>query len=189
MAMIRFVAVLAVAGLLGLAAPAGAASCDNVQVPDSARAGAAGLVLNGLGIRKATFLKVHVYVAALYLPAKSTSGDAILQSGAPWRLSLHFVRSVSAGDIRGAFTEGFAKAGGAHQALIAELNGKMTDFASGHVLGFIHEAGKGVALDVNGTAYPAIGNADFASAFLRVFIGAEPPNPELKTGLLGGTCG
>ena len=29
---------------------------------------------------------------------------------------------------------------------------------------------------------------DFAKAFLAIWLGTEPPNPEIKTGLLGGAC-
>ena len=30
---------------------------------------------------------------------------------------------------------------------------------------------------------------DFAKAFFSIWLGAKPPNPELKAGLLGGACG
>jgi Chalcone isomerase-like len=30
---------------------------------------------------------------------------------------------------------------------------------------------------------------DFARAFLAIWLGAKPPNPSLKAGLLGGACG
>jgi hypothetical protein len=29
---------------------------------------------------------------------------------------------------------------------------------------------------------------DFSRALLSIWLGASPPNPELKSGLLGGTC-
>ena len=72
----------------------------------------ADLVLNGLGIRKATFLKVKVYVAGLYLTQKSADPAQILSANAPWQLSLHFVRDVDARDMREAFDEGFKKSAG-----------------------------------------------------------------------------
>ena len=56
---------------LALGAPVFGAECLKVKVPDSVKAGNTDLVLNGLGIRKATFVKVKVYVAGLYLPQKS----------------------------------------------------------------------------------------------------------------------
>jgi hypothetical protein len=79
---------------LVLSTPAFAAECIGVSAPDSTKVANADLVLNGLGIRKATFLKVKVYVAGLYLPQKSTDPAQILSANAPWQLSLHFVRDV-----------------------------------------------------------------------------------------------
>src|SRR5262245_6919743 len=59
--------VMALLGSVIPGAPALGAECLAVKVPDSVKTGGADLVLNGLGIRKATFLEVKVYVAALYL--------------------------------------------------------------------------------------------------------------------------
>ena len=42
------------------------------------------------------------------------------------------------------------------------------------------------------TAFKAnvyVGALYFAKAFLSIWLGVDPPNPELKAGLLGGTCG
>jgi hypothetical protein len=63
-----------------LDAPVLGAECLNVKVPDSAKAGGTDLVLNGLGIRKATFLNVKVYVAGLYLPQKSGEAGKIISA-------------------------------------------------------------------------------------------------------------
>ena len=186
------VIVVALAGI-AVGGTALGAECDGVRLPDAAQAGSAGLMLNGMGIRKATFLKVHVYVAGLYLPAKSGNADAILGADQAWHLALHFVRDVGASDIREAYQEGFAKAAGgglaALQPRVDGMNAKMVDFKKGHELSFTHEPGKGTSMNVNGQRYPAIPGADFASALLKISIGPEPPNEELKAGLLGGRCG
>ena len=71
---LRLAFVTLVSAPVVLGAPVFGAECLGVKVPDSVKAGGTDLVLNGLGIRKATFLKVKVYVAGLYLPQKS--GDA-----------------------------------------------------------------------------------------------------------------
>ena len=44
-------------------------------------------------------------------------------------------------------------------------------------------------VDVNGAVKGTIKGDDFAKAFLSIWRGADPPNPEIKSGLLGGTCG
>jgi Chalcone isomerase-like len=188
--LLAFVTVVAAPIVLG--APALGAECIEVKVPDSVKAGGADLVLNGLGIRKATFLEVKVYVAGLYLPQKSGDSGKIIGTNQPWQLVLHFVRDVDASDIRDAFGEGFTKNAGdklaALQPRIKVLNARMVDFKEGHYLSFANDAAKGVAVDVNGAGGGAIEGADFAAALLSVWLGPEPPNEDLKAGLLGGKC-
>jgi chalcone isomerase-like protein len=43
-------------------------------------------------------------------------------------------------------------------------------------------------VDVNGTVKGLIKGDDFATAFLSIWLGDHPPNPNLKSGLLGGAC-
>lgn len=172
--------------------PGHAATCRDVQFPDGVKLGGADLALNGLGIRKATFLSIKVYVAGLYLPQKSGDAAGILRAAARWQLVLRFVRDVGASDIRGAFQEGFEKAAGDKLAALAPrievLKARMVDFKTGQSLTFTHDPAAGVTVDVNGSAGPAIEGADFAAALLAIWLGPIPPNEDLKTGLLGGPC-
>jgi hypothetical protein len=188
----RLVLVAALVGPVIPGAPAVGAECLEVKVPDHVKAGGADLMLNGLGIRKATFLQVKVYVAGLYVPQKSKDAGKIVGADQPWQLVLHFVRDVDASDIRDAFDEGFKKnAGGKLAALqprIDALNARMVDFKEGQYLSFTNDAAKGVAVDANGAGGSAIEGADFAAALLAVWLGPEPPNEDLKSGLLGGKC-
>src|SRR5512138_1589426 len=73
-----------------LAGVAQARECRGVAFPEEIRIGDAALQLNGLGVRKATFLKVNVYVAALYVEHPSSDPAALMQAGAD-QLTLHFV--------------------------------------------------------------------------------------------------
>jgi hypothetical protein len=168
------------------------AECIGVTVPDSAKVGSADLVLNGLGIRKATMLSVKVYVAGLYLPEKSTDADAILGADRPWRLVLRFVRDVGASDIRDALDEGFENTVpdklDALQSRIDALNAQVVDFKEGQYLSYDYDPAQGTVIDVNGKTGNPIEGADFANALLAISIGPEPPNEDLKTGLLGGKC-
>jgi len=184
-----------VAALLGpaiLGAPVFGAECLKVKVPDTVKAGGADLVLNGLGIRKATFLNVKVYVAGLYLPQKSGDAGKIIGANEPWQLVLRFVRDVDASDIRDAWEEGFEKNAGDKlatlQPRIKTLNARMVDFKEGQYLSFTDDPAKGVAVDVNGASGAVIEGADFANALLSIWLGREPPNEDLKSGLLGGKC-
>jgi len=186
---------LSLAFLIGVSAadaPALGATCRDVPFPDSVKAGGTDLVLNGLGLRKATILRVRVYVAGLYLPRKSSDAGAILGASGRWQLVLRFVRDVDASDIRDAFQEGFEKAAGDKLAglrpRIAALNARMVDFKTGQYLTFIGDPATGVTVDVNGAGGVTIEGADFAAALLAIWLGPKPPNEDLKSGLLGGAC-
>ena len=57
---------------LAVANAAHARECRGVDFPEQIQVHDTNLTLNGLGIRKATFLKVNVYVAALYVAQPAT---------------------------------------------------------------------------------------------------------------------
>lgn len=169
-----------------------AKECKGVNFPDQMQVGGATLTLNGLGLRQATVLKVNVYVAALYVTRKSGDPGGLL-ADAPAELILQFVRDVGASDITKGWNEGFEKNAKADlpalKDRIATLNGWMTDVKSGQRMVFSFKPGTGVQVTVNGAAKGTIKGDDFAKAFLSIWLGPEPPNPEIKAGLLGGACG
>jgi len=175
---------------------AGAASakeCKGVGFPDQIQVAGSTLKLNGLGLRQATMLKVNVYVAALYVANVSSDANGILGSNTPKALVLHFVRDVSGADLNKAWEEGFATNAKdrlpALKERIGKLKGWMADMKTGQRLSFTHKPGAGIEVDVNGAVKGTVEGDDFATAFLSIWLGAQPPNPGLKAGLLGGACG
>jgi hypothetical protein len=56
-------------------------------------------------------------------------------------------------------------------------------------MSFTHKPGAGIEVDVNGKMQGTVEGDDFAKAFLAIWLGAKPPNPNLKAGLLGDACG
>ena len=179
-----------------VAAMSGAAQareCKGVAFPDHLQVSGNDLTLNGLGMRKATFLKVNVYVGALYVAHPGADPLPLIDPGTPAQLILHFVRSVGVGDLRNAWQEGFEKVAKdglpALSARIATLNGWMSNMETGQRLTFTRRPGTGIQVDVNGVVKGTIPGDDFARALMSIWLGANPPNPELKSGLLGGPCG
>jgi Chalcone isomerase-like len=169
-----------------------AKECKGVDFPEHLQVNGSDLTLNGLGMRKATFLKVNVYVAALYVSRPSHDAAALVDPGAPAELHLHFVRGVGVDDLRNAWKEGFEKTApgqmAALSARIATLSAWMSDVKTGQSLIFTRQPGTGVQVEVNGIVKGTIPGDDFARALVSIWLGPEPPNPELKSGLLGGTC-
>jgi len=166
--------------------------CQGVNFPEQIQVQASPLALNGLGLRQATMLKVNVYVAALYVAQQSADANAILAANTPKQLVLHFVRDVNSKDLKEAWEEGFENNAKAQMPALKErieqLQAWMVDMKSEQQLTFTHKPGAGIEVDVNGTVKGTIAGDDFATAFLAIWLGPKPPNPPLKTGLLGGAC-
>ena len=178
-------------GLLLIPTATLASTCDGVLFKDTAPGANGDLVLNGLGLRKATIFKVKVYVAGLYLPEKSGDAQKILDMKDPWRLDLRFVHDVDASEMKEAFQDGFKKSGFDVSTLkheIESLVGMFVDFKEGQTLSFANNPADGVAVELNGDARGTIKEANFAKALLAIWLGPNPPNDDLKDGLLGGTC-
>ena len=181
--------VLLVVAMLGTAH---ARECKGITFPEHLQVSGSDLTLNGLGMPKATFLKVNVYVGALYVAHPSHDPQPLIDPGSPAELILHFVRNVGVGDLRDAWKEGFEKVAGdqmpALGARIATLNGWMSSMETGQRLTFTRLPGAGIQVDVNGVVKGTIPGDDFARALMTIWLGPNPPNSELKSGLLGGTC-
>ena len=169
-----------------------AKECKGITFPEHLPVGGSDLTLNGLGMRKATFLKVNVYVGALYVAHPSHDPQPLIDPASPAELILHFVRSVGVGDLRDAWKEGFEKVAKdqlpALEARIATLNSWMSSMETGQRLTFIRLPGAGIQVDVNGVVKGTIAGDDFARALMTIWLGPNPPNSELKSGLLGGSC-
>ncbi len=179
---------LALTLVLAFAPAAPAGELAGVTMPDSVTVDGAELVLNGLGLREATFLKVDVYVAGLYLPAKSSDAKQILGKDQAARLHMQFVRDVGKDSMVEAWTDGFAKNGAGPDLAerIATLNGWMADMNVGDTMTFTYVPGTGTAVDVRGETKGTIEGADFAKTLWSIWLGPKPPNAGLKKGLLGG---
>ena len=172
-----------------LATPTPTGELAGVTLPDRISVDARTLVLNGMGLREATFLKVDVYVAGLYLEKKSSDADEIVRSDQAKQLVMKFVRAVGRKDLVKAWNEGFEKAAsGSVTALkdrIATFNSWMDDVPNGATMTFTYLPGAGVTVEVKGTTKGVIPGPDFAQALFGIWLGSSPPNPGLKEGLLG----
>ena len=165
--------------------------CKGITFPDSIQIDGATLALNGLGLRQATAFKINVYVAALYVGKTSNDPNILVAEVPPKELVLQFVRDVGADDLKKGWNEGFEKnAKSALPALkdrIGTFNGWMTDMKTGERVMLVQRPGAGVEVNVNGASKRTIKGDDFAKALFAIWLG-DPPNPEIKAGLLGGAC-
>ncbi len=167
---------------------ASAAELVGITMPESISVGEKTLVLNGLGLREATFLKFDVFVGGLYLEQKTRDPEEVIQSQQTKQVVMHFVRKVDADDLRKAWTKGFEKNVGENLATLSDridqLNGWMAKMQVGNRMTLTFEHGN-VDVNVKGSKRGAISGEDFARAMLSIWFGPKPPNEGLKHGMLG----
>lgn len=186
---------LAAAVLAGVAlgALAQQAELEGVKLEPAAQVGAATLQLNGAGLRTRAFFKV--YVAALYVPQKSTDAAALLAQKGPRRIVLTMLRNVDAESFAGALNDGLkanhsdtqlagwkAQIDGLNASLKAVGEARKGDVIQ---IEFTPEAGTRVLVNgqPKGAALPG---EDFITALLRIWLGDKPADSALKKGMLGG---
>lgn len=168
-----------------------AATVAGVSVPDRVTLQESGeeLVLNGAGVRKKFVIKV--YVGALYLPAKETTVDGIVNGPGSRRVVMHFLyKEVAAKKLVAAWNDGFAgnlpTAG--QQALserLAAFNKLFVTARSGDVYELDMVAGMGTTVRLNGKELGRIPGDDFSRALLKVWLGDKPADKGLKKAWLG----
>jgi Chalcone isomerase-like len=169
-----------------------AKECKGTNFPDHDDVEGTDLTLNGVGLHKATFLRVDVYVGALYVAAASRDPSTLINSDRPQELILHFLRSVSVSVLRDQWTKDFVHVVPDRPASlmqrVATLNSWLSDVKRGQRLIFIRQPHEGIKLIVDGVAKGTIPGDDFSRVFMSIWLGAAPPSAGLKAGLLGGPC-
>jgi hypothetical protein len=162
-----------------------AATLDEVTLPDIVKIEGRDLILNGIGIRKATFLKVKVYYGGLYLEQKTKDQNTFLNTSSSKQIIMHFVREVSAKKLRDAFSEGIEAANKNYASLKTQtdkFNSSVVDVVKGDQ--FIITFLKDTVLFTTKDKTTVIKDQDFSYALLNIwFINARDEG--LRSGLLG----
>lgn len=165
-----------------------AANLNGVTLPDSEKVDGKNLTLNGLGTRLATIFNVKVYVAGLYVEKKTSKADEIIAADSPKKIVMEFLRDVSKEKMTKSWEEGFEKnckdKCATHQVHLQKFLGLLKDIKEKDRLSLVFLADR-LEFKQNETKPEIIANAEFSEIILSVFIGANPPNTELRDGLLG----
>lgn len=164
-----------------------ALTVDDINFDDKVQVSGKDLVINGVGIRKATFLKIKVYYGALYLTAKSTNSGTFLGTADPKQITMHFVRDVDLKDLRATYTEAFEKANkDTFKPMLPTLESfiaNLRDIKKGErmIISFLPD---GAQLTVGAKSFAKVGDAAFSKALLNMYF-VNPMDPGLTKGLLG----
>ena len=189
--LMRLLAVTTLA-FASLGAGAQPAEIEGVKLDPTAQVGGAALSLNGAGVRTRAIFKV--YVAGLYVPAKSNSAAALLGQKGPRRVAITMLRNVDADTFAGALIEGLQKNHtdaqlAAFKTQIDALSASLKaagEAKKGDVIHLDFTPDTGTRVIVNGKPQgSAISGEDFYTAVLRIWLGDKPADADLKKGIVG----
>lgn len=166
-----------------------AAQLDGLQLPGTLQVGGKTLHLNGFGLRTYSLLRIHIYVASLYLEQVSTDPNEIIASPETKLLNIWFEHNVSADDARKAWRQGLRN--NCRDPCRLEPEG-VARFLAG--VPAIHAGDyysilftrNGATVAVNGRQIGLISQPPFATAMLATFLGPAPASERLKRELLRG---
>lgn len=183
--------------VLGLALLAGAGTAQaeavtsqGVEIPATVTVADTELVRFGHGVARYAGI-FRVYVAALYGPG-DVPPDELLDRNVPRRLEITYLRSVAAADIREATDVVLAEQySAAERAVLADrfeaFNALYEDVGEGDRYAYeYHPDGEASRLYRNGELQGTVSGADFARAYLGIWLGEMPLSDSLKADLLGG---
>lgn len=168
-----------------------AVESEGAKFDDTVKVAGADLVVNGLGVRSKFGKR---YVAALYLPSKSSDADAIVASKGPKRVTLHLLKDgdgktfgkAFAGGIEDNSSESELAAIKDRVGVFSSMMQSMGDVKAGSVVVIDWVPEKGTSVSVNNKALgKEIAGEDFFRALLKVWLGKNPVQSDLKSGLLG----
>jgi hypothetical protein len=180
--------------LLLAAVPASALEIAGVKVPDTIPLDGKSLLLNGAGLRTKSFLKVKVYVGALYVTQRSSDAAAVVALDAPKAIRLTLLRDVDRSSMLGALQDGIDANSPTQAASLAPrlkiLEAAFpAEFKEGQVLTVAYVPGQGTSVGVEGTKGVTVEGKDFADALFRVWLGPKPTDgglEDLKEAMLAG---
>ncbi len=156
------------------------------------RLGGVDLLLNGVGVRTRFF--VPVYVAALYVPTRSSDAETLLSQRGPRRMALRFVRDVEAelfmtsldAGMRKHYTDQQLDAWKDQWQTLSKVIGGMVQARRADQVTWDYTPEDGARVMQNSLArVPSMRGEAFYNAVLRVWLGPYPADEGLKKGVLG----
>jgi len=185
---------LVCAGTLAVACAMSAQAADigGVKVEDTATVAGKTLVLNGGGMRQ--IFVVKVYAAALYLSEKKTSAADVQALTTPKRVALHIQREVNSEEFGQLFITSMNKNSSKEEKAkvinqtvkFGEMFASLPPVKKGDIVTLDWVPGSGTVSTLNGKQIgETLPDIAFYNAVLRIWIGENPVQSDVKRGLLG----
>ena len=154
--------------------------------------GGAKLVLNGAGLRTRVFFKV--YAMGLYLGARKARAEEVLALAGSKRIAIRMLRNVGADTFSEALVDGLRanhseaemQALAPQVAQLVAIMAEVKEAKEGMAIALDEVPGKSVVVRIDGVpSGKPIDGKDFYRALLRIWLGPNPVQDDLKAALLG----
>jgi hypothetical protein len=164
---------------------------EGFKFDDKLTLGNAELVVNGTGVRSKFGKR---YAMALYLPAKASEAKAVLATKGPKRIAINLIKDVSGDTFASAVSGGVNdNSTDAEKAALKDRIKQLADtvialgeIKAGTSIVFDWLPERGTVLTIGGQQKGKdIPGEDFYAGLLRVWLGEDPVQKDLKQGLLG----
>jgi hypothetical protein len=185
-----FLLLLCSALILALATPAVGLEIRGVTFPDTINITGKTLHLVGGGMRTKTFLRIKVYIGALYMEKKRGDAKSIIGSDEPKRMVMHFLyHKVGKQKLVDGWNEGFqANSGNKLEGLKVRIQAFNSFFDSdvkkGEEVILTYLPGMGTEINIKGELKGTIQGKDFMEALFKIWFGDHPADKDLKKEIL-----
>jgi len=147
------------------------------------------LILNGAGIR--TKFIFDIYVGSLYLEKKASSAKEIYILHGEKRISMHFLyNEVSKEKLVNGWNDGFENNHTSEELVklkdrITQFNNLFVSVKKGDVINLDFIPTTGTSITIKGKSMGLIKGDDFFIAILKIWLGEDPADGDLKEAMLG----
>lgn len=147
------------------------------------------LVLNGAGIRTKFFF--DIYIGSLYLQKKASSPEAIYSAPGEKRISMHILYSeISKEKLINGWNDGFEDNHSKDElkkikTRVDQFNLLFTKVKKGDVINLNFIPTTGTSVVINGKTMGLVEGDDFFVALLKIWLGNDPADSDLKQAMLG----
>jgi len=147
------------------------------------------LILNGAGIRSKFVF--DIYIGGLYLEEKQTTTHAIYNAGGQKSIRMHFLYGeVSQEKLVSSWNDGFESNNSEEELKklkprIDQFNDFFISVKKGDSIHLNFSPSRGTEVVINNTNKGTIKGHDFFTAVLKIWLGDEPADEDLKAAMLG----
>ena len=147
------------------------------------------LILNGAGIR--TKFIFDIYIGSLYLKEKRFTADEIYKLHGEKRISMHFLYDeIDKEKLTSGWSEGFKnnltdKEYDKFKLRITQFNSLFLAVKKGDVINLDFIPTTGTFVVINDNKMGLVPGDDFFIALLKIWLGKEPADEDLKVAMLG----